>query len=301
MTVRTLPYSLDFLLENFMDPAHIPFAHHKLQGTRDDGRPIPIGQIVSNFTHVELTFKDVSAGRHRDGYLSFQRPSFYNYGEFNKTDETKGKTEHERNVKLKIFCVPVEAGKCRVFLYLPPIKLPTFLLHAGNNRFLNSDVWLHDTEREVVRRKEAGAAGTKPSQMDYVYASKSDAGVSLFRAWWRKHGFADAPADTFGMATMERLGPAALTRAEQIDPWENHARHCGICRRALKRMKMGRNACLFLAVASPFVGRRVPVLGLGGIVLGLFGHNFLTRLATSIEGNPDASGIADRSTSALAD
>lgn len=29
---RDLPYSLDFLLENFMDPAHIPFAHHSLQG-----------------------------------------------------------------------------------------------------------------------------------------------------------------------------------------------------------------------------------------------------------------------------
>ena len=25
---RELPYSVDFLLENFMDPAHIPFAHH---------------------------------------------------------------------------------------------------------------------------------------------------------------------------------------------------------------------------------------------------------------------------------
>jgi phenylpropionate dioxygenase-like ring-hydroxylating dioxygenase large terminal subunit len=30
-TTRDLPYSLDYLLENFMDPAHIPFAHHSLQ------------------------------------------------------------------------------------------------------------------------------------------------------------------------------------------------------------------------------------------------------------------------------
>ena len=29
---RELPYSFDFLVENFMDPAHIPFAHHGLQG-----------------------------------------------------------------------------------------------------------------------------------------------------------------------------------------------------------------------------------------------------------------------------
>lgn len=30
--VRDLPYSFDFLVENFIDPAHIPFAHHNLQG-----------------------------------------------------------------------------------------------------------------------------------------------------------------------------------------------------------------------------------------------------------------------------
>jgi hypothetical protein len=29
---RDLPYSFDFLLENFMDPAHIPIAHHSFQG-----------------------------------------------------------------------------------------------------------------------------------------------------------------------------------------------------------------------------------------------------------------------------
>jgi hypothetical protein len=29
---RELPYSFDFLVENLADPAHIPFAHHKLLG-----------------------------------------------------------------------------------------------------------------------------------------------------------------------------------------------------------------------------------------------------------------------------
>jgi len=47
--VRDLPYSFDFLVENFMDPAHIPFAHHKLQSTRDDGMPIQMEELVSFF------------------------------------------------------------------------------------------------------------------------------------------------------------------------------------------------------------------------------------------------------------
>ena len=32
--VVELPYSMNVLLENFFDPAHIPFAHHKLQSFR---------------------------------------------------------------------------------------------------------------------------------------------------------------------------------------------------------------------------------------------------------------------------
>lgn len=80
--VRELPYSLDFLVENFMDPAHIPFAHHKLQSTRDDGSPIAMAEILSNFTTVETSFKDMTGKRTRDAYASFQRPSCYHYGEY---------------------------------------------------------------------------------------------------------------------------------------------------------------------------------------------------------------------------
>lgn len=62
---RELPYSADFLIENFMDPAHIPFAHHSLQSIRSDGKDIPMTVLTSNFSHVECTFKDQSRGKER--------------------------------------------------------------------------------------------------------------------------------------------------------------------------------------------------------------------------------------------
>jgi pheophorbide a oxygenase len=37
---RDLPYGWDSLVENLLDPAHVPFAHHGLQGKRDDAIPI---------------------------------------------------------------------------------------------------------------------------------------------------------------------------------------------------------------------------------------------------------------------
>jgi phenylpropionate dioxygenase-like ring-hydroxylating dioxygenase large terminal subunit len=37
---RDLPYGWDSLVENLIDPSHVPFAHHGLQGKRDDAIPI---------------------------------------------------------------------------------------------------------------------------------------------------------------------------------------------------------------------------------------------------------------------
>ena len=290
--VRDLPYSFDFLVENFMDPAHIPFAHHKLQSTRSDGKPIEMTEIVSNFTHVEATFKDETRGRARDAYASFQRPSFYHYGEFE---------EGKRSPKLKIFLAPIEAGKSRVFLYAMTNKFPTFLLHAGSNRFLNSDSWLHDTEREVVRRKEAGLAEKKVANMDYMYATKSDLGVSLFRKWWLANGMAHSPPHTFSMAAMRDLPASALLRSQQIDPWENHSKHCSHCRNSLKKLKLGQAICLLLAFANPVLIRGQPVVAIAGTGLFLFARNFLKKTATVIEGNSERSLIGDRSSAAIAD
>eukprot|EP00291_Cryptomonas_curvata_P018216 CAMPEP_0172166996 /NCGR_PEP_ID=MMETSP1050-20130122/9318_1 /TAXON_ID=233186 /ORGANISM="Cryptomonas curvata, Strain CCAP979/52" /LENGTH=244 /DNA_ID=CAMNT_0012837721 /DNA_START=174 /DNA_END=905 /DNA_ORIENTATION=- len=65
--VRDLPYSFDFLLENFMDPAHIPFAHHSLQGRREDGSPIPMEPLTGSDDAglCEVRFQDVVRGTAR--------------------------------------------------------------------------------------------------------------------------------------------------------------------------------------------------------------------------------------------
>jgi len=63
--VRDLPYSTDFLLENFIDPSHIPFAHHGLQGKREDGSPLQMKTLEYNFSHVEIVYADKIANKER--------------------------------------------------------------------------------------------------------------------------------------------------------------------------------------------------------------------------------------------
>ena len=80
-TVRELPYSIDFLIENFMDPAHIPFAHHSMQGVRSDGRAIPMQKLTTleNATHCEIGYQDAIRGKPRDGVVSFTAPCYYHF------------------------------------------------------------------------------------------------------------------------------------------------------------------------------------------------------------------------------
>ena len=119
-----------------MDPAHIPFAHHSLQGTRDDGSPIEMTVGANNFTHVEATFIDICRGKQRDGVLSFQRPSLYHF-------RTRANETAEYKPNLLIYIAPVEAGKCRVVF--PDISIPfvpTFLGHVSNQTVIIFSVLL---------------------------------------------------------------------------------------------------------------------------------------------------------------
>lgn len=303
---RDLPYSMDFLLENFLDPAHIPYAHHSLQGTRDDGSPIAMKVLESNFTHVETTFLDICRGKQRDGVLSFQRPAFYHF-------RTRANETAEFKPNLKIYVAPIKSGCCRVIM--PDFKmvpfLPTWLGHAATNRFLNTDTWLHDTERAARMDKDhinkkggsvavgAARAGKVASgDLNYIFASRADLGPSTYRKWWSTHGHADAPPNTFGPASADDLPSQALTRAEQIDPWVHHAKHCAKCRRALGWMRKLRKASAVAAAVGAVLLRNKPPLAIAGVLVGLWTYNFLRKFSTVIEGNPNQSQILDRSVAA---
>jgi len=39
---RDVPYSFDIVLENLLDPSHVPFTHHATIGKRDYAGPVPL-------------------------------------------------------------------------------------------------------------------------------------------------------------------------------------------------------------------------------------------------------------------
>lgn len=280
--VRELPYSFDILIENFMDPAHIPFAHHGLQGVRSDGMPIPMKLLVSNETHLEVSFEDKVRGKARTGIVSYQRPASYHFRTRQPTQKEGNMTYPEWKKNLQLYAVPVEEGKCRVFIKSPFKKsfFPVWVIHAMSNRFLNTDAWLNVAEYNIH---------SSDVLSDYNLVS-SDLGVIHWRLWWKKWGQYNSPRGTFGKS----IATKKLEWHEMINTWDSHTRFCKECKAALDRYRnLERVSCLGIVIGM--YSRCRPVI-IGAILL-----HVVSIVVINIIAGVDVTRQSERSVSAGGD
>ena len=206
--VRDFPYSVDMLLDNFMDPAHIPFAHHGLQGHRSDGSPIPMSLTKNDTNTIEVSFIDKINGKTRNGLLAYNRPAYYYAMDGDKKF-------------LNIFMCPVKAGKCRIF-FPPPFKgLPKFLIHHFCNKFFNTDIWLHNAEYQLRTKNQK-----------YKISTNSDISTGLFRKWYKTSGLEDSE-----FFQLPNHLPEPLPPDKQFDPVNDHNKYCKTCSKYYKLRK----------------------------------------------------------------
>ena len=256
-------------------------------GKRSTGSPIEMEVTANNFTNFECKYQTIrkqgptkSEGVGFAGVLAFERPAFFY---FVRSDNV--------TVPLQFYISPIDEGRSRIMQMDPRKKfVPRWLIHGGTNLVYNTDVWLHNAERFARMGASNG--------LKYIYASKSDTGATLFRKWWQTHGYANSPPNTFGPASASSLSKHALSRAEQIDPWIHHSKNCVICRRALRQMRAMQKVVVVGAATGVIMLQRKPNFAIASILTGLYVHNFLRKLATTIEGNPNRAEIGDRSFSA---
>ena len=215
---------------------------------------------LNNASILELSFKDFVRGKPRDGILSFQPPCYYHF-------RVKNPLTGLYKIVLLIFCVPVRPGACRALLtsfFQAPkwLPIPKWFTHIFLNRFLESDLWIHDQEllargpmnsftggsttdtvsgnelkieeveaSESIIEKSPRLGNLKPLEKKpgYVLLSKiSDQGVTSWRNWWKKSGMEGS--SVFGAA--KKI--SAMPFSQQVDRYETHAKYCKSCRNALK-------------------------------------------------------------------
>ncbi len=247
-TFRDLPYDAITLLENVIDPSHVPFTHHKNVGNRSNASTVDL-----QITHSDKQgFQGVWQEGPRKGQLGTQYTSFVApcLMWHDLTSKQFGRT------LTVVYATPIRKGECRLFARFPfkfaspvPkffIKLsPTWLTHISNNKILEDDqIFLHHQERYLEK-----LGGSEQYSKAFYLPTKADLYVSELRQWLNLFA-----ADPF---PGEQL-PPALSKDQLLDRYHSHTKHCASCRGALKNIQKLQIVSGVLAVlalgSSPLLG-----------------------------------------------
>ena len=107
---RDLPYGWDTLVENLIDPSHIPFAHHGIQGKRTDAIPINMTQpIFHGEQGFTFEWEDRTMGMMRRGMGEFRAPFLVWYDAMFAVDPPRPFT-------LAVLCIPTAPGWSRAII-----------------------------------------------------------------------------------------------------------------------------------------------------------------------------------------
>ena len=287
--------------QNIVDPSHIPFAHHGLQGKRTDAIAINMSAPESlGAAGLLFEFGDRTMGMRRSSIGEFRAPFVVAYnGSF------EGST---KMFNLTVVCLPTAPGWSRTIIFggikpearvahakagdaevarqrsrlsAPALQklgpkpkpslfakifslLPTWAIHLGSNRFLDSDLAFLHFQEQTLRQRGA----PKPASA-YFMPAPSDRVIVALRRWLEQYAHVLGP-----------LPPPIQTRAALFDRWTQHTAHCRHCQTAVagiarwrKRLNVGLVLCL--AAASHWAARLLGVACLGGLgLLGLVEQQF---------------------------
>lgn len=269
-TVHELPYDHSILLENLMDPAHVPISHDRTDWTakREDAQP-----LIFNVT--ERTSRGFAGewGRSKNpalmNFLRFQAPCV-----LSNSLELVDKKGEKQYFSALFLCRPSGQGKSMLIVRFGastrPVLLklvPTWYYHQNAGKVFEQDMGFLSSQNEVLMKENV------PTKDLYLNLKSSDAWVAEYRKWMDKvgHGMPyyfghksislpkepavveEAPAGL--IAGISASFPAKGGVGTQYAPnpankYYRHVVHCKACRAAVKAFQAWKDALMFLALAA---------------------------------------------------
>ncbi|CAN8325930.1 unnamed protein product [Cochlearia groenlandica] len=236
MANRDIPYGYDVLVENLMDPAHVPYAHYGLMRiakpkSEEGGKPLEIT--------VKRLDNEGFFAKQEWGYANFIAPCVYRASTDPLSDEEqdpKVSPLAKRRLSLIFICIPVSPGRSRLIWTFPrdfgviiDKIVPRWVFHIGQNKILDSDLHLlHVEERKILER------GPENWQKACFIPTKSDALVVSFRRWFNK--YSGSQVDWRGKFDPSLLPPTP-PREQLFDRYWSHVENCSSCKKAHKYLK----------------------------------------------------------------
>jgi phenylpropionate dioxygenase-like ring-hydroxylating dioxygenase large terminal subunit len=239
-TFRDLPYDAVTLLENVLDPSHLPYTHHGSVGKRSNASPVEL-EVVSS---AKSGFTGTWADGPRKGTLGRQDTTFIApcLMWHSLTSKQLGET------MTVVYATPTRKGECRLFARFPfkfASKVPAFFIqatpqwysHINNNAILEDDqIFLHYQERYLAQ-----SGGSENFSQAFYLPTKADVFVFEYRQWLNDYQADPFPNQTFA---------PALTTERLLDRYHSHTEHCHSCHTAHHNIQTAKQAIAIVALIA---------------------------------------------------
>jgi phenylpropionate dioxygenase-like ring-hydroxylating dioxygenase large terminal subunit len=239
-TFRDLPYDAATLLENVLDPSHLPFTHHNSVGKRSNASPVELEVISSDKSGLIGAWQEGP----RKGTLGRQDTTFI--APCLMWHELKSKQFGETITV--VYATPTRKGECRIFARFPfkfASKIPAFVIsatpqwysHISNNAILEDDqIFLHHQERYLEQ-----SGGSESFSQSFYLPTKADRFVFEYRQWLNNYQADPFPGQTF---------KPALATEQLLDRYHSHTEHCHSCSTAHRNLKTAKQAIVIVALIA---------------------------------------------------
>jgi phenylpropionate dioxygenase-like ring-hydroxylating dioxygenase large terminal subunit len=308
--VRDLPYDWDTFVENIVDPTHVPYAHHGIQGNRKKPGEFGMRLVRSKKdegVRIDLCPKDPDKvnvpeeqAKHEGSFIEFRPPFLIRYnfqsnsafGGGKKKKKEKKKEEEEgkplakrRSANLVVMGVPTRPGHVRcLFKFailnaeaLPKIakwmisRRPAWMDHMTRNKVFDSDGYLL-----YLQEKELAYGSKKDWKDKFHMPTSADTLVIAFRKWIDKFTDAGPYGSTVAgaghpLATLSQK--TVYSKREVLDRYEQHTKHCRFCSTALRNFKVLQAVAVAGFLVSCWVRSR-PLVGLVCLALAGFAEHW---------------------------
>jgi len=239
-----LPYDQTYLVENFLDPAHVYISHDRTEAGiyRENAQPLEMEVIENSAKGMRGRYRGTSKPDQPWQQLDFIAPNFVHYRfSFGKPGWSSG---------LALYAIPLGQGRSRVFvrryrnfLTQKVKQKPRWVEHLRQSKVLEEDL-----PQIVGQQAEIERLGQSLKKV-YLPLKTSDLLAIEYRKWLDKYG--QSLPFYEGYATSKR--PTGSGECNQkpasVDRLSRHTLMCSSCNRAYQVTNRLKQGSLIVAIA----------------------------------------------------
>lgn len=245
--VCSLPYDHTYLIENVIDPAHVPISHNGTLGNRKDAQPLEIEIIESSVQGIRGRYRRTQKSNLPWAQIDFVPPNLLHY---KFSNEQQG-----RYWGSAVYSLPLGKNQCRILIrnyqnfvnWQVKIK-PRWLDHLYRNKILEQDL-----QQAVGQKAQIERLGLSLKKL-YLPLKTSDLFVIEYRKWLDRCGSSLPFYQGYSTSKLVDDKDECNREPAPLDRLSRHTLICSSCHRAYQVTNKLKQGFVGIAIAMAAFG-----------------------------------------------